>query len=748
MLRRRLVWLALAAAALALASLGQASSAAAGEFTIDTCGFDRQSYSTQAFEDFATRGMKWKRACDPEGPGLRGLLNGNVVRSGRVARGARSYFVLTAPPGTYFRLLTWSGELERRDCRYALQLWADRPGGEPIPIKNRRANVGCPRRGLAQAAGWDPPADYAIDGATRVVQRAVCVGASGKPYCSARGFNYIRTWKAKAYVVDQILPEVRVLEDNPFTLGQWVSGTQRVNYDAADNVGVKLARAVVSGVVREAHPRPCNHALRVPCPNGPGAIEINTRMLSEGSQALTVEAVDAAENFRASDPPTTIRVDNTAPGAVAVASERGESWRNQNDFDLVWANPPEGDRAPITAAHYRLCRVDGSECKDGSQSGAGIDRLSDIAVPGTGEWQFRMWREDAAGNQEPTNASLPVTLRFDPEPPELGFEQLTTSDPTRISVLVNDRVSGLAGGQIEISREGSGLWQALATRQEGNRLVARIDDAVLSPGSYRLRATARDHAGNEKSTDAQLDGQPMVVSLPVRIPTALRAAVVRRRTERRTVGRRRNRREVRREVVTLEPSARVALGDQVSIAGRLESRDGQPIAGAEILVLTRSSVGVEQLAQVLTTDAQGAYGYTAQANSTQTLRFVFQGTPLMLPAESEVALSVPAASTIEAHPRRLRNGGTVRFGGRVRSLPTPPAGKLVELQVVLSGEWQTFRTTHTDSAGIWGVPYRFRRTCGITRYRFRARIPAEAGYPFETGYTRAVRVVVRGGRCA
>ncbi|MBD0280998.1 MAG: hypothetical protein ICV69_02205 [Thermoleophilaceae bacterium] len=690
--------------------------------------------------------MMWKRACDPEGHGLRGLITGNVVRSGRVARGARSYFILRAPPGTYFRSLVWSGDIERRDCRYALHLWADGPSGQPIPVKNRRANIGCPRPGLAQAAGWPGTEEYPIDGTTRIVQRAVCVGAPRKPYCSARGFNYIRTFKAKAHVVDPAPPDIRVLQDNPFTSGQWVSGLQRVNYDAADNVGVKLARAVVSGVYQGEHARACDFALRVPCPNGPGVIEINTRMLSEGSQVLTVEALDAADNVRASDAPTTVRVDNTAPGAVAVAAEGGEAWRNRNDFGLLWANPTENDRAPVTAAHYRLCRVDGTDCRDGSRSGPSIDRLSDIAVPSPGEWQFRMWREDAAGNRESTNASLPVILRFDPEPPELGFEQLAASDPTRISVLVTDRVSGLAGGQIEISREGSDLWQTLVTRQDGDRLVARLDDVVLSPGSYRLRATARDRAGNEKSTDTRLDGQPMVVTLPVRIPTALRAGVARRRTERRVIGRRGNRREVRREVVTLEPSARVALGDQVRIGGRLESSDRQPIAGAEVLVLRRG-VGAEQLAQVLTTDAQGAYAYTAQANASHTLRFVFQGTPLMLPAESEVVLSVPATSTIEAQPRRLRNGGMVRFGGRVGSLPTPPAGKLVELQVVLSGEWQTFRTTYTDSAGAWRVPYRFRRTCGVTRYRFRARIPAEAGYPFETGYTRAVRVVVRGGRC-
>ena len=108
---------------------------------------------------------------------------------------------------------------------------------------------------------------------------------------------------------------------------------------------------------------------------------------------------------------------------------------------------------------------------------------------------------------------------------------------------------------------------------------------------------------------------------------------------------------------------------------------------------------------------------------------------------------MPAASTIRAQPRRVRNGQAVQFVGRLRSLPPPAAGKLIELQVVLSGEWQTFRTTLTDPQGGWRVPYRFRRTCGLTRYRFRARLPAEAGYPFETGLTDPSRSACGDARC-
>jgi hypothetical protein len=743
---RRRAYLAIVASALGAAALVHASPAAAGQFTLRTCGSDAPQFSSQVFENFATRGMFWRRACNPEGKGLRGLVTANVRRGTRVPRGARSYFTVKAPDGTYFSGLNWSGDLKRPDCRYSLQIWADGPGAPTVPIKNKRANQSCGPSGRLETVGWKEMRHYPIPGTTRIVQRAICVGTARAPYCSTDTFNYIRTNKAEITVVDPLLPGVRILQDNPFTLGQWVRGEQTVGYDAADNVGVKRARAVVNGLPREEHLRTCYYAQRVPCPNGPGAIAVNTRLLADGSQTLAVEALDAADNVALSTP-VTVRVDNTAPGAVAVAVEGGESWRNQNDFDLTWQNPDEGDRAPITAAHYRLCRANGSECSDGSQLGPGINRLADLRMPATGEWQVRLWRQDAAENQEPANASVPVTLRYDPEPPQLGFEPPPPGDPTLVSVLVSDQVSGLAGGQIELSREGSGAWQTLATKQEGSRLIARIDDAALPSGTYLLRATARDQAANQNSSDKWVDGRPAVLTLPLRVPTAIRAGVVGSRTVRTTIERRGKRRRVRREVATFEPSARLALGREVKIGGHLENRDGQPLANAEVQVLSRSATSPEQGAGVVRTDAQGNFAYTTQAKATSTLRFVYQGSPVTLPTASEVSLFVPAESTIRARPRRLRNGGTVRFVGRLRSLPPPPAGKLIELQVVLSGEWQTFRTTVTNTAGAWRVPYRFQRTCGVTRYRFRARVPAEAGYPFETGVSRPVRVVVRGRPC-
>jgi hypothetical protein len=722
--------------------------AAAGEYSVAACQADSLSFSTRAFVDVATRGMSIKRACNPEGPGLRGLITANVVRRQPVRRGATSMVAITAPQGTTFTRFRWAGTARRRDCRYALQLYADVPGAKPIPIKNVRAHRHCPRKPRAQIAGYRART-FNVDGATRIVQRVVCVAGRGSKTCSARGLNFIRTYKAQVRVVDAIAPAAAVAQDTPLGRGDWVAGSQPLTYDASDNVGVRAVHAVFAGRTQGTHQRSCAFAAPagpyadvVPCPNGPGQISIDTTRLAEGTQSLAVQAEDAAGNLGASAA-VAARVDNTPPARVDAVVEGGEQWRNRNEYAISWVNPVENDRAPIVAARYKLCPAGPGTCTQGEASGAGVERLS-VQVPAQGEWKLSVWRRDAAGNESEALASVPVTLRYDAEAPQLAFALPSASDPTAVSVSATDGVSGVADGGIEISRQGSGTWQALSTERTSDRLVARIDDAALPPGVYELRARARDQAGNESSMSQRTDGQPMLVTLPLRIASTMSAGIADTKVVRRTVRRGGKRRTVRRRVTVLKRSALVGFGQPAQVRGRLTNRDGQGVPGAGIQVFSRSAAGPEQLAGVVHTDGEGRFRYTASGTMSRTLRLAYGGSALILPVQREVELRVPAAGTLRVSRRRVLNGQAVTFSGAVRSVPLPPGGKLVELQVHLSNRWQTFRTTRTDSSGRWSIPYKFKRTRGVQRYRFRLGLPPEASYPFAAGKSRSLVVRVRG----
>ena len=109
-----------------------------------------------------------------------------------------------------------------------------------------------------------------------------------------------------------------------------------------------------------------------------------------------------------------------------------------------------------------------------------------------------------------------------------------------------------------------------------------------------------------------------------------------------------------------------------------------------------------------------------------------------------VRVRVAASSTIHRSRRSVVNGEAVGFRGRLRGGWVPAQGKLVEVQFYARGKWRTFATTRTDATGRWHYTYRFDGTRGIVRWRFRARIPREAGYPYTTGQSHRVRVTVRG----
>ena len=232
----------------------------------------------------------------------------------------------------------------------------------------------------------------------------------------------------------------------------------------------------------------------------------------------------------------------------------------------------------------------------------------------------------------------------------------------------------------------------------------------------------------------------MSLALPLRIESRLHVGFQRVRT----VRERRNRQSVRRHITVLKPRARVVSGGHARIVGRLLNRDGQGIAGAEVRVMSGSVASPEQLAAAIQTDGNGRFRYRAAGSTSRTLRFVYAGSPLVLPADRAIEMSVPARTSLRVNRRRVLNGQAVAFSGRLTTRPAPGGGKLVELQARLTNRWQTFRTTRTDAGGRWTIPYRFKRTRGVQEFRFRARLPREGNYPFARGGSRVVAVRVRG----
>ncbi len=750
----RLGWRSLGlVAALSLATailLATCGSARAGWYDVVACS-TAAGGAQNAFRAAADPGMAAYNGCPntPSNP-----ASGIVTRAsatagaGHVPMLAGAYQIFEVPSGAGLASVTFDLAAIRLSSHWTTGVvaWNHDFNSGFLPYGCYAGSVGC---GIGSQSFFGP-VTVGLGGHARFRFETRC-GNPGGCDISASGFQPgMRALFAAANVVvtvhDFSAPSISPAHGALFGDG-WHRGREEAWQSLGDNVGVMLSRLYADGRLIQsqdyrdagwpAHLR-CDFTRSRPCSDVTSGLSLDTRTLSDGAHAVRIEAVDAAGN--ASHLDRTIQVDNTAPPPVGAQVEGGEQWRPNNDFAVRWT-PPSATGAPISAVHHRLCPVDGaSGCSDGSRAGESLDRLDGLRLPRTGEYTVRLWLEDAAGNSEPANAAPPVVLRYDGAAPDAAFLPLDDRDPLSVEARLSDEGSGVAAGAIEIRRAGFRQWHELETTVQSERLRARVDDLQIPDGVYEARAIVRDHAGNERTTGRTEGGRQMELRLPLRHASRLRVSTLRpcRRARSRGRARRCHTRPTGSEAVPLvRPGARVD--------GVLTTDAGQPIERARVAVHEepRTGGGFRRVA-TLATDLHGRFAHRVGSGASRVLRFRYDGAPLVKPATSHARVHVAARTTIKTSARRLRNGNTVVFSGRLTAGPVPDGGKLIDLQAHYRRSWRTFATPRSDRQGRWRFAYKFEATRGLVRYRFRARIRREAAYPYELGYSRAISVTVSG----
>jgi hypothetical protein len=303
-------------------------------------------------------------------------------------------------------------------------------------------------------------------------------------------------------------------DDTPPTVGEaegtllsgtWMRGVQTLSFLAHDGggglTGVEAAFDV--GMVLGS-PSNCTtvagrYARLQPCPTARvGEWSVDTARLRDGGRYLTLRATDAGGTTTAQT--VAAFVDNTAPTQPRdLTLAGGDGWRPANGFELGWANPG-GQYAPIARARWRACPASNAtgqgDCVGGERAAPGVTASGPIALPAAGEWDVRLWLVDGAGNGDPEQASAPLRLRFDPDPPALRFLRADPGAPERVAVETED-LSGVVDGTLELRRRGTETWTTLPTERAGSRLTAVLDGRRLASGTYDVRARAVDVAGNE-----------------------------------------------------------------------------------------------------------------------------------------------------------------------------------------------------------------------------------------------------------
>jgi hypothetical protein len=714
-LRNRILLITVAGCATALLALS--ATAMAGQYTVVSCDSAAAfGYNAAAWVPYANAGSAYS-SCPTNGGFTAGISN--RLTGGTYPGFSHSAHSLTAPAGATITKVRWAGRMARDNCAWGVYFRA-LPSGTPV--------LGMPNGQFCLTTGYDTrgwPAEYGVPaGTTRLDQLVICGASQCAP--GAAFHSHV----VEVTIDDPVAPSISL--SGPLASGQWLSGvTGRVNHldiSVSDNAGVHQIETSLGGR-NLAQTQGCNWSTPVPCPSQVATAAAPTVAdLPDGRHTVWVVARDAAGNS-ASDA-RDVYVDNHPPDPVLPEVFGGTGWRRTNGFAVSWSNPPSA-AAPITRAHWKLCRPDGSCPSRGAQVGEGVHELPQLLAPTPGDFRLFVWLEDAAGNQREANAAVSVPIRFDPEPPDLAFQPLDPADPLRVVVNASDRHSGVAQGEIEMRETGTQTWHALPTKLEGSQLVSYVDDERFRRGSYEFRARAEDHAGNETSTGKRADGSAATLRLPARIDTRLVVGVLRRVGD----GRRRHR---------FDRNVTARYGRLLRLTGLLVNADGNPIEAATVEALEERPDGTILPIGLATTGREGRFRYVVSAMRNRDLLFRYPGSRRIAAATSPFALHVPAKTSIRVNRARVRNGEGVVFAGRVATRPMPANGKLIEMQAHFRGRWRTFSTLRSDRAGEWNFRYRFGATLGRVIYRFRARLPSEGGYPFISGRSRVAKVLVIG----
>ncbi len=673
--------------------------------------------------------------------------------------------------GAHMKSLTRDGQGTVSGTRFARWRW-DAPAGTGI-TQVRGTWWHALHDGLEQRlgfVGWDGGFNvFAAAGGTNVAPRELVAGFSPQPafedrllcakaetkWCSLDPGSWSSLRALTLTIQDDHAPAAGI--GGEILGGGWRRGGQNVAFAGADAGGgirfgetsvdgarVNLAEypcaaALIGGVWKGVHMRPCQLSVA-------GSAGIDTTRFSDGRHVIRHCVTDFGGIFRCT-PEQVIAIDNNPPAHPrALALAGGEAWRRVDDFDLSWVNPDQGPASPIAGAYWRITGPAGYDSGVKLAAGANIAAIADRFVPAPGLYSFHLWLRDEAGNAEPSSA-VELPLRFDDVPPGVAF---ATGDPlavpAQISAAVTDAHSHPASGSISYRRLNAESWIELPTKLGADpggagraTLLARTPD--LAPGTYVFRADALDGAGNTASTTLRADGTEMAIrktpppvapklALPPRGKTRLFASL--------RGGRRRG------EALTV-PFAAPAL-----VSGRLTRAAGDGVAGRELRVVARPSHGLAPVASATAvTGAQGGFELRLGPGPSRRVSVSFAGDGSLEPARRpSLELRVRSGISLEAAPRQLKTGQTVRLRGRVRSrgAALPRRGKLVAIQYLEAAtkRWRPVLVTRSDHSGRFRARYRFRYVSGAATIRLRATALAEERWPYVPGSSRPLTVRVTG----
>jgi hypothetical protein len=182
-------------------------------------------------------------------------------------------------------------------------------------------------------------------------------------------------------------------------------------------------------------------------------------------------------------------------------------------------------------------------------------------------------------------------------------------------------------------------------------------------------------------------------------------------------------------------------GAPPTILGTVHDTTGHGIAWAPVQVSQRLLMAGATLTSLppLASDQDGGFRLGLTSGPSRDVRLSYSTSTSA--SVAILRMIVPAPVRLRVDHQTTRNGRSVAFSGTVPGAPKRARAR-VELQA-WAAHWIPFRAV-TLKNGRFSARYRFTRTFQTTSYRFRAVIPGDPSFPYASGTSPVVRVLVRG----
>jgi hypothetical protein len=453
--------------------------------------------------------------------------------------------------------------------------------------------------------------------------------------------------------------------------------------------------------------------------------------LPEGETTIRARAISGAGVASGQVGEGVVRIDRTAPVVSLSAGEvplvaTDDRWLRDGvelaarAHDARSGMNPAADEAPVTSGGYIEYRIDDTPAVRvrGSHARIAVDRdgLHSVTVRAV----------DAAGN---ASESQHASFRVDRGAPKGTFERRDPLHPRRLRATISEDC--IQSARLELQESGRTDWLAYAARGERREVVSEIPDDRIPAGRYSARFRVEDCAGNTGLVYYGTEASPHELRLPLRDMVVVAASL--------EAGRAR-----------AASRATVRSGSPVLVRGRVTTLEGRSAAGQRVEFQERIGMRDWRVRAVRLSDEGGSVAARLSAGTSRVVRLVVPDSEGTIEARSRsLTVSVPAGVTLRASRSSLRNGEAVTFSGRLKGAFVPRRGRELELQGFnpLRGRWQPVRTQglRTSGSGRYSTAYRFTATFGTTvTYRFRVRVAPRPDHPFAQGFSRTVRVTVRG----